>query len=484
MRQCVYLTGSKPVCILRENEHKGGILKTGSLLKQVASFTFVILSVTSLIRCGRQVQQEELNQEVKLLLITNQGKLVVVEDVSDWKVGEDYLDLGFMGYPWQGEERLDYRCEGNDLLWVNGELVGAQMRKPESYEEVPSLKVVLSYHARRESYVEFQKAYPDVAVNVMFIGGGDEGNWARQMLEKIEEKHRRRYGIEPEPLFDDSCNIQVMLSAGLSGGEIGDVVDGISTLRWLTLLGKDVKDRDLRNLKQLDRLRRLRLSSVNIKGRGLKHLAELDSLRELELIMMPLSNSSLRHLKNLDRLTTLSFRHVYIGNSALRHLKGIKNLRCLELFVTEVTDAGLRHLRGLDNLRVLRLGSLKMTITDAGMRYISELDGLCVLDIPGSNVTDSGLVYLKELPNLTALDIRGTKITPAGLAILKDFPSLKILQVDDDLVTDEGVEHLCTLSDLSYLELDLHSTNTQFTEEQLERLEQSLSECEIHVVKD
>jgi len=459
-------------------------LKTGSLLKQVASFTFVILSVTSLIRCGRQVQQEELNQEVKLLLITNQGKFGVVEDVSDWKVGEDYLDLGFMGYPWQGEERIDYRCEGNDLLWVNGEIVGAQMRKPELYEEAPNLKVVLSYHGRRESYVEFQKSHPDVAVNVMYIGGGDEGISARRVLEEIEEKRRRRYGIEPESLFDDSCNVQVMQLVGLSKREFSRSVEGITTLRWLTLLGRNVKDSDLRKLKQLDELREIRLNSVRVKGRGLKHLAELDSLRELELMMMPLSNSSLRHLKKLDRLTTLSFRHVYIGNSALRHLGGIKNLRCLELFVTEVTDAGLRHLRGLDNLRVLRLGSLKMTITDAGMRYISELDGLRVLDIPGSNVTDSGLVYLKELPNLTALDIRGTEITPAGLAILKDFPSLKILQVDDDLVTDEGVEHLCTLSGLAYLELDLHSTDTQFTEEQLERLEQSLPKCEIHVVKD
>jgi len=459
-------------------------LKTGSLPKQVASFALVILSVTSLIRCARQAQQDELNQEVKLLFITNQGRLVTVKDVSDWKVGEDYLDLGFMGYPWQGEERIDYRCEGNDLLWVNGEIVGAQMRKPELYEEAPNLKVVLSYHGRRESYVEFQKSHPDVAVNVMFIGGGDEGISARRMLEKIEERHRMRHGMEIEPFLDDSCNVQVMQLVGLSKREFSRSIDGITTPRWLTLLGKNVKDRDLRNLKQLDRLRRLRLSSVNIKGRGLKHLAELDSLRELELIMMPLSNSSVRHLKKLDKLTSLSFKHVYIGNSALRHLKGIKNLRCLELFITDVTDRGLRHLRGLDNLRVLRLGALKMTITDVGMRYISELDGLCVLDIPGSNVTDSGLVYLKDLPNLTALDIRGTKITPAGLVILKDFPSLKILQVDDGLVTDEGVEHLCTLSDLSYLELNLRSTNIQLTEEQLERLEQSLSECEIHVVKD
>lgn len=457
-------------------------MKTISLSKQVVSFILVILSVISLIRCRRQAQQEELNQEVKLLLITNQGKLLV-EDVSDWKVGEEYLDLGLTGYPWQGEERIDYRCEGDDLLWVNGELVGAQVRNLKPADEMPNLQVVLFSHATRGRLMEFQRSYPDVAVNLVWMGG-DRSKGVKRVLEEIEEKRRRWYGIEPKPLFDDSCNIQVMLLIGLTGGEIGDVVDGITTLKWLTLLEKDVKDSDLRNLRELDGLRRLRLNSVYVKGRGLKHLAELDSLRELELIMMPLSNSSLRHLKKMDRLTSLSFIEVHIGNSALRHLKGMENLRCLELCVTEVTDAGLRHLRGLDNLRVLRLGSLKMTITDVGMRYISELDGLCVLDIPGSNVTDSGLVYLKKLPNLTALDICGTEITPAGLAILKDFPSLKILQVDDDLVTDEGVEHLCALPGLVYLELDLHFTNTQFTEEQLERLEKSLPECEIHVVKD
>lgn len=454
-------------------------MKTRSLLKQVASFTLVILSVTSLIRCGRQAQ---LNQEVKLLLITSQGRLITVKDVSDWKVGEDYLDLGLTGYPWQGEERIDYYCEGNDLLWVNGEIVGAQMRKPKSYEEVPSLKVVLSYHGRREDYVEFQKTYPDVAVSVMLIGGGDEGISARRMLEKIEERHRMRHGMEIEPFFDDSCNVQVMLMVGLSKGELSRSVEGITTLRWLTLMERNVKDSDLRKLKQLDKLRRLRLNSVRVKGRGLKHLAELDSLRELELMRVPLTNSSLRHLKKMDRLTSLSFIDMHIGNSALRHLKGMENLRCLELFVTDVTDRGLRHLRGLDNLRVLCLGGPK--IKDVGMRYISELNGLRVLDISGTNVTDSGLVYLKGLPNLTALDICWTDITPAGLAILKDFPSLKILQVDDDLVTDEGIEHLCALSDLVYLELDLHFTNTQFTEEQLERLEQSLPGCEIHMVKD
>lgn len=454
-------------------------MKTRSLSKQVASFILVILSVASLIRCGRQAQ---LNQEVKLLLITNHGKLLGVKDVSDWKVGEDYLDLGLTGYPWQGEERIDYRCEGNDLLWVNGEIVGAQMRKLETYEEVPSLKVVLSNHIRREDLAEFQKSHPGVAVNVMFIGGGDEGISARRMLEKIEERHRKRHGMETKPFLDDSCNIQVMLMVGLSKRELSRSVEGITTLRWLTLLGKNVKDSDLRKLRELDGLRKLRLNSVYVKGRGLKHLAELDSLRELELIWMPLTNSSLRHLKKMDRLTSLSFIEVHIGNSALRHLKGMENLRCLELCVTEVTDAGLRHLRGLDNLRVLSLGGRK--ITDAGMRYISELNSLRVLDISGTNVTESGLVYLKGLPNLTALDIRWTDITPAGLAILKDFPSLKILQVDDDLVTDEGVEHLCALPGLVYLELDLHFTNTQFTEEQLERLEQSLPGCEIHMVKD
>lgn len=459
-------------------------MKARGFSKQVAAFVFVVFSITSLSGCRKKAQQEVLNQDVKLLLITNQGRLVTVKDVSDWKVGEDYLDIGFMGYPWQGEERIDYRCEGNDLLWVNGEIVGALMRKRESYEEAPSLKVVSSSHARREDYVEFQKSYPDVAVNVMFIGGGDEGISARRILEKIEERRRRRYGMEPKPLFNDSCNIQVMLLADLSGREIGYVVDGITTLRWLTLLGRNVKDSDLRHLKQLDELRKIRLNSVRVKGRGLKHLAGLDSLRELELMGVPLTNSSLRHLKKMDRLTSLSFIHTHIGNSALRHLKGMKNLRCLELFITDVTDAGLRHLRDFDNLRVLRLGALKMRITDKGMRHISELDGLSILDISGANITDSGLVYLKGLPNLTALDIRETQITPAGLAILRDFPSLKILQVDDDLVTDEGVEHLCDLPGLVYLELNLYSTDTQFTKEQLERLEKSLPKCEIHVLKD
>jgi hypothetical protein len=459
-------------------------LKTVSLSKQVVSFILVILSVASLIGCRKKAQQEVLNQDVKLLLITNQDRLITVKDVSDWKVGEDYLDLGLTGYPWQGEERIDYRIDENGFLWVNGEIVGARMRKLETYEEVPSLKVVLSNHIRREDLAEFQKSHPGVAVNVMYIGGGDEGISARRMLEKIEERHRRRHGMEIEPLFNDSCNIQVMLLGGLSKREFSRSVEGITTLRWLTLLERNFRDSDLRHLKQLDELRKLRLNSVRVKGRGLKHLAELDSLRELELMGVPLTNSSLRHLKKMDRLTSLSFIDVNIGNSALRHLKGMKNLRCLELFITDVTDAGLRHLRGLDNLRVLRLGALKMRITDTGMRHISELDGLSILDISGSSITDSGLVYLKGLPNLTALDISETQITPVGLAILKDFPSLEILQVDDDLVTDEGVEHLCALSDLAYLELNLYSTDTQFTEAQLERLEKSLPECEIHVLKD
>jgi len=152
----------------------------------------------------------------------------------------------------------------------------------------------------------------------------------------------------------------------------------------------------------------------------------------------------------------------YLGNAVVGSLTG-----------TQITDAELVHLKDLTNLEYLNLQDTQ--ITDAGLVNLKELTGLEELWLKGTQITDAGLVHLKGLTSLEYLELRGTQITDAGLVDLKGFTNLKYLDLHGTRITDAGLVHLKGLTNLEYLNLQ----GTQASEEVVEKLQQTLPNCQI-----
>ena len=85
-------------------------------------------------------------------------------------------------------------------------------------------------------------------------------------------------------------------------------------------------------------------------------------------------------------------------------------------------------------------------------------------------------MHLRGLNSLKYLDLTGTKVTDAGLVHLKGLANLEALMLTHTQVTDAGLVHLEGLANLKCLDL---RRSPQVTDEGVEKLQQSLPDCEI-----
>lgn len=179
-------------------------------------------------------------------------------------------------------------------------------------------------------------------------------------------------------------------------------LQGLTSLRYLTIRDVPVSDASLSHFAGLKRLEGLTVGGAEITDAGFEHIGGLTNLFYLYVTHCAVTDAGLERLKPLTRLKFLTVRHARITDAGLAHLNAFADLRTLDLSWANITDAGLAHLEPLDDLRDLRLSHTR--ITDAGLKHLKGLTGLIVLNLIETHVTAEGAKQIQQaLPSLKIL---------------------------------------------------------------------------------
>jgi hypothetical protein len=214
---------------------------------------------------------------------------------------------------------------------------------------------------------------------------------------------------------------EVVLEADLGGTKVTNddlaLLEGLSSLRVLSLASTRVADAGLAHLTGLAELRKLNLYDTQTTDAGLVSLRGLTRLQTLCLATTKVSDDGLAHLKGLVNLQALSLTNTQTSDDGLVHLKGLVNLRTLHLSTTKVSDAGLAHLEGLSQLRTLHLNHTR--VSGACLAHLKRMPGLRELQLSYTRINDQGLAHLKALTGLEEIHLTGTGVSPAAVAALR-----------------------------------------------------------------
>ena len=105
----------------------------------------------------------------------------------------------------------------------------------------------------------------------------------------------------------------------------------------------------------------LGLLGTNVTDATLVQLKDVPSLVYLNLAGTKVTDAGLANLKGLKNLLTLHLENTGIGDAGVAQLAGLAELTYLNLYNTKVTDAALDTLKGLKNLRNVYVWQTKVT---------------------------------------------------------------------------------------------------------------------------
>ncbi|MBM3877724.1 MAG: hypothetical protein FJ386_13585 [Verrucomicrobia bacterium] len=105
----------------------------------------------------------------------------------------------------------------------------------------------------------------------------------------------------------------------------------------------------------------LRLLGTNVTDATLAQLKDVKSLTDLNLATTKITDAGLASLANLTNLTRLHLEQTAVTDAGMRHLARLRNLTYLNLFGTQVSDAGLGELKDMKFLRSLYVWQSKVT---------------------------------------------------------------------------------------------------------------------------
>ena len=196
-----------------------------------------------------------------------------------------------------------------------------------------------------------------------------------------------------------------------------------TTTEELNLSGNDLKNPDIKPLKQMALLTRLDLQNNQISN--ISALKNLKNLTCLDLSGNQISDISA--LKSLKRLTVLNLG----GNpiSDLSALKNLKKLTELTLNIDQVSEKQINELKAaLPNCQI------STTITIKDREFSTDLTSL---SLSGQSLTDSDIKSLKYMTNLTYLDLSGNPIS--DLSALKNLKKLSKLTLSIDQISGEQI---------------------------------------------
>jgi hypothetical protein len=97
----------------------------------------------------------------------------------------------------------------------------------------------------------------------------------------------------------------------------------------------------------------LTLSYSNITDEGLKQVDGISTVKSLSLVHTRITRSGLQHLKWLPSLETLYLTGTRVGDDGLQELTKVRTLRSLYAGDTGLTDMGLSHVKDMKRLQLL-----------------------------------------------------------------------------------------------------------------------------------
>jgi hypothetical protein len=124
---------------------------------------------------------------------------------------------------------------------------------------------------------------------------------------------------------------------------------------WLrTLIGDDF----------LDTVMVVVLYDTHVGNPELEYLDGLTTLKALSLDRTEITDAGLEYCEGLTNLKWLSLENTQVTDAGLEYLKGLTSLEELFLDDTQVGGAGLEHLQGLTNLESLQLNNTQVLPED------------------------------------------------------------------------------------------------------------------------
>jgi hypothetical protein len=189
-----------------------------------------------------------------------------------------------------------------------------------------------------------------------------------------------------------------------------------------------LRDEDLAILKHLPRLKDLQISAPLISDEAMVHVEGIDSLRELTLYQTRVTSRGLRRLGGI-RLEKLVLAGPAVTDETLEVLEAFPALRKLMISESSVTDVGLAELEHVPNLEKLILN--ESPIGDSGMNHLTKLTRLYELELRGLATTDGGIIPLAALERLRFLNVAQTHVTEAGLLAFRNCRTLKYLYIGE-----------------------------------------------------
>ncbi len=205
----------------------------------------------------------------------------------------------------------------------------------------------------------------------------------------------------------------------------------LASLKWLSLGGNALSDRDISQLNGLTSIEHFELWRTPVNDANISTLASLQTLKSLDISGTEVSSAGLMQLRPLAGLTSLQLAETRVGDDGIPALQSFPWLEELNLANTNITDAGVLALGNFQTrLRQLsRLYLYQTKITSRALENIaSAMPGVSYLVLSGTQVGDTAVKYLRDLQSLSRLEIYDTQFTPAGVDRLRrDLPRLQVM---------------------------------------------------------
>ncbi len=261
--------------------------------------------------------------------------------------------------------------------------------------------------------------------------------------------------------------------AGIAG--LQSIIGGLTKLSMIRV---PVSDDGLKHFSGAKSLADLTLAHTNVTGAGLAHLSNLPIVR-MSLQSRVVKGEALAAIANLQELQDLELQCQDLTLASLPALGKLSKLQSLVAFRTPVGPGGIESLRGLAQLRKLVLFS--KDIDDASIDALNTLTNLEELEIASASLTDVGLGKLK-LPKLKNLSLDScTGITDAGLANFGGMPELERLMLGGSSVQGKDLTPLANLKKLKNVLI----MGNQFkgNSESIGALKKLLPDCEVSIMR-
>lgn len=145
-------------------------------------------------------------------------------------------------------------------------------------------------------------------------------------------------------------------------------IEGLASLRTLSVSGSHITDEGLQHLRGLTRLEWLWITNANITGEGLVQLSDSARLQKLYVYNTRFNDDGLRNLTGLKQLAYLNLDRTDISDEGLKHIGKLTSLGTLSFDRTKISDQGLKHLAGLAYFRSVYTDGTQ--VSEHGIEYL------------------------------------------------------------------------------------------------------------------